>query len=314
MAELADSRSSRAAAYAGLTASIAFWGASFVATKLLLREWTPPVLVTVRFVIGTAVLALTLLVRGSLRLPRRDELAALALLGFLGITVHQWLQATGLQTAAASVSSWIVATTPIFVALLGWTILRERLTAARGLGIAVAAGGMAIVISRGDLSLLVSGASWLPGDGLILLSAVNWAVFTVLSKRLIALRPADDHRRDRPVLLMFYVLALGLLFSFPWLGVQGFGESTWPLTTQGWLSLMVLGVGCSGLAYIFWYTGLEAIDATQVGSFLYLEPIVTTLVAYPILGEPVSVSLVTGGAAILFGLWLVNRTWARRGE
>jgi drug/metabolite transporter (DMT)-like permease len=61
------------------------------------------------------------------------------------------------------------------------------------------------------------------------------------------------------------------------------------------------------LAYLFWYAALEVIDATQVGSFLYLEPVVTSLVAFPVLGEPISASLLGGGAAILLGLWAVNR-------
>jgi drug/metabolite transporter (DMT)-like permease len=298
---------SRTAAYAMLTGTIVFWGASFVATKLLLRELSPALLVTTRFAIGTGLLGVTLLGRKSFRGLRREEIAPAALLGFLGITLHQWLQATGLRTTAASVSSWIVATTPIFVAILGRLVLRERLGGLRLVGILIAAAGMAVIVSRGDVAGLIGGRAWLPGDGLILLSAVNWAVFTVFSKRLVDRRPADGPSRDRPVVLMFYVLAFGLLYCLPWLAVEGTAYSTWPLSSQGWWSLAILGVGCSGLSYLFWYAALEVIDATQVGAFLYLEPVVTSLVAFPVLGEPISGSLLAGGAAILLGLWAVNR-------
>ena len=299
---------SRSAAYAMLTGAVVFWGASFVATKLLLLELPPPLLVTARFAIGTGLLGATLVARGSLRGLTKKDVAPTALLGFLGITLHQWLQANGLQTTSASVSSWIVATTPIFVALLGWLILHEHLKGLRGLGILVAALGMTTVISRGDLGGLLRGRSWLPGDGLMLLSAVNWAVFTVLSKRLLDRGLPAGATRDRSIRLMFYVLAFGLLFCLPWLAMEGGQPIVWPLSPQGWWSLAVLGVACSGFSYLFWYAALEVVDATQVGAFLYLEPVVTSLVAFPVLGEPISTSLLIGGAGIVLGLWLVNRT------
>ena len=68
-----------------------------------------------------------------------------------------------------------------------------------------------------------------------------------------------------------------------------------------------LGVGCSGLAYLFWYDTLDRIDATQAGVFLYFGPLVTALLAWPMLGEAISGPMVAGGAAILVGVWMVNR-------
>ncbi|HET7012030.1 MAG TPA: DMT family transporter [Anaerolineales bacterium] len=301
---------SRAVAYAMLTGAVVFWGASFVATKVLLRELSPALLVTARFAIGTALLAVALVWRGSLRPLPRKELGAVILLGFLGITLHQWLQATALLTTEASISSWIVATTPIFVAILGWAVLHERLSLWRAAGILVAAVGMAVVVSRGGVRGFLAGGAWQVGDALILLSAVNWAVFTVLSKRLMDRREADHPPRDRPILLMFYVLAFGLILCLPWLAAEG-AKAEWPLSPESWWALAILGLACSGLAYLFWYAALDVIDATQVGAFLYLEPVVTSVVALPVLGEPISASLLIGGATIVAGLWLVNRGWPR---
>jgi drug/metabolite transporter (DMT)-like permease len=298
----------RLGAYAALTGSVTFWGGSFVAMKVVLPEMSPGVMVVTRFVIGCAVLALTLAWRGSLWLPGRRDLAATAVLGAIGVTLHQWLQATGLQTSAASVSSWIVAISPIFVVILGWALLRERVTGGRTLGILVAATGMLVIVSQGRLGAFLAGRAWIPGDGLILASAVNWAVFTVLSKYVIDRGDALPVRRDRSMVLMFYTLVFGLLFSLPWAAVQGGWGALGHLSTNAWVGMGFLGVACSGLAYIFWFAGLEAVDATQVGAFLYLEPVVTSLVAVPVLGEPITGPLLVGGAAILSGLWLVNRT------
>ena len=79
------------------------------------------------------------------------------------------------------------------------------------------------------------------------------------------------------------------------------------LTSNGWLGILFLGVACSGLAYIFWYDGLQAIPASQVGAFLYLEPLVAVVVAAVVLNEPILLVSLAGGLTILAGVWLVNR-------
>jgi drug/metabolite transporter (DMT)-like permease len=76
--------------------------------------------------------------------------------------------------------------------------------------------------------------------------------------------------------------------------------------------VLFLGIACSGLAYIGWYDALKAIPASQVGSFLYLEPLVTVIVAGVILGEPFLWASGVGGGLILSGVWMVNRVRSAR--
>jgi drug/metabolite transporter (DMT)-like permease len=69
-----------------------------------------------------------------------------------------------------------------------------------------------------------------------------------------------------------------------------------------------LGIFCSGLAYIAWYDALQAVPASQIGAFLYIEPLVAVLVAWGVLGESLMISSLIGGVVILFGVWLVQRS------
>ena len=197
----------------GLGLTVAFWGASFVALKVLLRELGPATITVVRFAVGLAVLAAVSAARRQLQAPRARDLPWLALLGFLGITLHQWLQATGLLSASASVTSWIVASIPVFVALLGWLVLREQLGGWRVAGILLAAAGVSLVVSNGDLRGLLAGTAGTPGDLLIAFSAVNWAIFTILSKRFM-----QSGTTLSPVTMMLYVMGFGWVFSLIWLG------------------------------------------------------------------------------------------------
>jgi len=79
------------------------------------------------------------------------------------------------------------------------------------------------------------------------------------------------------------------------------------LTTQGWAAVLYLAVASSGLAYIFWYDALQVLPTAHVGVFLYIEPLVTVVVAGILLAEPIYLAAMAGGAIILLGVWLVNR-------
>jgi drug/metabolite transporter (DMT)-like permease len=107
--------------------AVTVWGASFIATKIALQEISPVTVIWLRFGIGVVILGVIMLAREKVTLPSLRELAYFSLLGFLGITFHQWLQVTGLITSQATTTAWIITTIPIFIALLGWLILGEQL-------------------------------------------------------------------------------------------------------------------------------------------------------------------------------------------
>jgi drug/metabolite transporter (DMT)-like permease len=176
--------------------------------------------------------------------------------------------------------------------------LKERLGWIKNLGILLAFLGVLVVVSKGDFRSVSVGSFGAPGDFLILVSAVNWAVFSALSRRGLKSHPAS--------LMMFYVMLLGWLFtSFLFIGVGGFFEIG-NLTFNGWLGVIFLGVFCSGLAYIAWYDALKALSTAQTGVFLYIEPLVAVVVAFFVLGEAITLASLFGGVIILFGVWLVN--------
>ena len=280
--------------------AVIIWGGTFIATKIALREVSPVTIIWMRFGIGALILGMAVSVRRQFALPSKNDLAYFALLGFIGVTFHQWLQATGLQTARATTTAWIVATIPVFTALLGWLVLKEKMNLARVGGIAIAALGVLLIVSDGDLSALVSGETGAIGDLLILISAPNWAVYTILSRRELARHPAAR--------MMFYVMLFGWLFACAW--IFGFGPALKEiprLSASGWTSILALGTFGSGLAYIAWYDALQAIPASQLGVFINIEPLVTMMLAAPMLGEQITLISLLGGAIIIFGVWLVNR-------
>lgn len=281
------------------TFAVVVWGASFIATKLALREVSPVVVIWLRFGIGLIILGGFVIRRKELALPPRRELGYFAFLGFLGITFHQWLQVTGLVTAKATTTAWIITTIPIFIALLGRFMLKERLGWDRIAGIFIATIGVILVVTHGDLQSILMGQLGSFGDLLVLISAVNWAVFSVLSRKALKNHPATQ--------MMFFVMLFGWICTSVWFFTLNHVGEIANISMTGWISLLFLGIICSGFAYVFWYDALKALSASQVGSFLYIEPLVAVVVAALILQEPLFIAAFVGGALILAGVWLVNR-------
>jgi drug/metabolite transporter (DMT)-like permease len=281
--------------------TVVIWGGTFIATKIALQEVSPATVVWLRFAMGVIILGAAVLMRKQFAFPERNEWAYFALLGFIGVAFHQWLQSNGLKTAQATTTAWIVATTPVFIALLGWLVLKEKLSWLHICGILLAAFGVLLIVSKGDLHALFSGQVGTIGDLLVLISAPNWAVYTVLSRRELARHPAAR--------MMFYVMLSGWLFITIW--IFGFGPGLHEIShldIRGWTAVLGLGVFGSGLAYIAYYDALQVLPASQLGVFLNIEPLVTTLLAAPFLGEPITFIILIGGAIIILGIYMVNRS------
>lgn len=279
--------------------AVVVWGASFVATKIAVGQISPVSVVWLRFAMGIPILMLAVFMRGQFAFPKGGEWLYFALLGFLGIAFHQWLQSNGLITAQAATTAWIVATTPAFIAILGWLALKEKLTFIQNLGIALAMLGVLMVVGKGDFASLAVGQFGTPGDFLILISAVNWAVFSILSRR--GLR---EHPSTR---LTFWVMTIGWLMTSAAFVAQGRINELALLDSRGWWAMVYLGIFTTGLAYIAWFDALAQLPAAQTGAFLFLEPPSSMIVAAIVLNEAVTWASIFGGAVILFGIWLVNR-------
>lgn len=273
--------------------AVVFWGVSFVATKAALGEVSPITLVFSRFAIGS--LLLLAIVR---KLPPRDAWGPLALMGFIGVFFHQMLQSHALTMTSASTTGWLIGVTPIWSAILAAIVTRERFGWWKIVALTGGFAGVLLVVTRGDFSPRIFGLPSTKGDLLILLSTVNWAVYSVIGHATI--------RRLGPRRATTGAMLFGTLMIAPFFIARAGWRELPRLSVTGWSAVLFLGIGCSALGYLFWYGALEHLEVSRVASLLYAEPLVTFLAAMVLLGERVHAVVVAGGVLVLLSVLMAQ--------
>ena len=281
--------------------SISFWGVSFVSAKAVLGKLDPYSLLVLRFGIGALFLLLILLLnRYTLRISIR-YIPHLIVLGILGVFIHQVLQATALLTIDASSAGWLISFSPIFTVILSVLFLHEKMDVKKALGMVVAIAGVFLVTTTRsghsfEFALNI-------GFILMILSTLNWAVYSILLKRLQIPYPA--------LLVTFYMSLIGFMLTLPFI-IRNKGWESLPLLTQTeWTHLLFLAIFVSGIGYWYWGKALEVLDASRVSMFIYLEPLVTLIAAIFLLHEKFILISAIGGIIIIIGVAIVNGGLAR---
>lgn len=278
--------------------SISFWGVSFVSTKALLVKLDPYSIMVLRFGLGAFFLLIILLInRNKLRISIQ-YVPHLIVLGVLGVFVHQILQATALLSINASSAGWLISFSPIFTVILSVLFLHEKMNLPKTIGMIIAITGvMIITTSRVGHSFEFTMSI---GFLLMLLSTLNWAVYSVLLKKLRIPYPA--------LVVTFYMSLIGFLLTTPFIIRSRGWESISLLTPAEWAHLLFLAIFVSGIGYWYWGKALEVLDASKVSMFLYLEPIATLIAAIFLLQEKLILISALGGIIIIIGVIIVNES------
>ncbi len=276
-----------------LLSAVVIWGWTFVATKILIAELGPVEIFFLRLAIGLPFLAAVLLAkRVPLGFTRAD--ARPLLWGGAIFTLHFLIQISGLVTTTATNTGWIIAVSPLALAVLSFIFLSERLGRTGVAGIAVATTGIVLLVSRGKIADL----GWLAslGDWLVLASAHTWAVYTVVTRDLV--------RRRHPLAVTFAILSIATALTAMLFAATADFAAVRALSPRGLVALLYLAIPGLALGQWFWQEGVARLGAARAGLFLYLEPLATLTLAVPLLGEPFGPFIALGGGLVLAGVYL----------
>ncbi|MEE8168490.1 MAG: DMT family transporter [Candidatus Hydrothermarchaeales archaeon] len=283
-----------------LLAATLMWGASFVLIKVGLEEIPPVTLATLRFSFASLIF-LAAISRYKLRESigcLKEDFLILSGIGFTGIFLPNVLQNIGMQYTTASISSILMATGPIFVAVLAAIFLGESLGARKIIGIGIALFGAAMISTQGDIAAVRELSSHTFGNILLLLSAVSYGPSTILAK--IGVRDRD------PILVVSWSTILGSLLLIAFTPFYEPVDVVLRLSPHAWGIVIALAILPTAVAFLFWFEALKRMEASKVSFFIFFIPVFATIFAYFFLQEAVTGFVIANAALVLFGVYLAE--------
>lgn len=274
----------------GLLACI--WGSSFLWIELALRGLSPVQVVLGRLLAATAVLGPIVLVQRR-RLPRAPSMwGHLLLLALVANIIPFTLFGFGQQRITSGLAGVLNGTTPLFTLMFAVaTLPEERLTLARGAGLAIGFCGVVLIVGPWDANPLTSSV---PGQLACLGAAACYGVAFTYTRRFVS------HRGYPPIVLSAVQLGSAALLLGAAMPVVGRDEMALDVTVAG--SIVMLGALGTGAAYLLFHRLVAEAGATSASMVTYMVPVVAVLLGVAVLGEPLTWNTFAGAVVVIAGV------------
>ena len=226
----------------------------------------------------------------------KSDLFKLALCGLFGVAINQMLFFEGLNLTTPINAAVIMVTNPILVLIIGAFLAAEVITKRKMLGITLGATGAISLITYGGAVELNSNHLW--GNIMVLINAASYGVYLVLVKPLM--------QKYKPITVISWVFLFGFFLIFPF-GWGQFQAIEWSIMPTGILWKAAFVVVCTTfMAYLLNIYGLKSLNPSTVSTYIYLQPVLASMVA--IFTNSDSLSLIKVGAALVIfsGVYLVS--------
>ncbi len=289
--------------YIKLVLTAVLWGGTFIAGKIIAGNVGHFSAAFLRFAVASAFL--TCMLRksdGGLRIPDKKHLIPLVLLGMTGVFAYNGFFFSGLKRIDAGRAALIIACNPVFICLFSSLLFKEKLSPRKILGIVTSLSGAVTVITRGDFSEIL-GNSLGTGEFFIFCCVLSWVSYTLIGKTVM-----DSLT---PLAAVTWSSIIGTLFLLVPAVLEGVFRKMPTYAPSEWMSLFYLGFFGTVLGFRWYYEGVKAIGPVKAGLFINFVPVAAVLMAFFLLGEPLSSSLVVGGLLVSFGVFLTNAPSSR---
>jgi drug/metabolite transporter (DMT)-like permease len=267
----------------------ALWGASYMFIKVALDDVSPFVVVWVRLVLAALVLLPIAYRRGALA-ELRPHLSTILFLSIVQVAAPFLLITFGEKHIASALAGILVASAPIFTALLAFRIDREELATGWALvGIFVGILGVVLLFGvdlTGDSAALLGGL-------MVLLASLGYAIGPFEMKRKL--------KGVQPVGIAASTMTVAALLLTPVI------PFVWPTQTPGAdtiAALFVLGAGGTGVAFLIFYTLIAEVGPGRATVVAYIAPAFSVVYGVVLLDESFTAGTAAGLALILAGSWL----------
>jgi len=278
-------------AYGALAVTLVLWALSFPATKVAMQAFGASELALLRFAFSSIALLIYTRTR-ELPVPDLADMPRLAITGLCAVTIYQLGFNFGMRTVSSGPAAVLIDTIPLWAAVLGALLLRERMRAWGWAGLLLGfAGAVLIALGEGG-GHIASGA----GAALLLVAAIAFAAAAVVQKPLLSKYGALS-----VTTWSFLCGTMGLLWALPGLLPQVEHASRGAL-----VAVLFLALFPGALAYLLWNQALTRLPVALAASSLFLIPPLTFAAAWVWLGEAPGATSWAGALLALAGVALVQ--------
>lgn len=272
------------------------FGVNYSVSKVLVDTFPPLMWASIRgMVAAIAMIALSIWLGRSERLGRSFMVPALTL-SLLGVVINQGCFLVGLRYTTSANSAILNSSIPLITLLFLILKRQEHFTWRRTLGALLACLGVLILLRVEHFTL---SDKTMFGDTLTLINCISFSLYLALSKRFLA-----QHDPFWATGWLFFLGSIGLtVVSIPeWPSFR-----LPPMTGELWACIAYAIVAGTILVYFLNNWLLSHIDASRVASFIYLQPLVASVLGFAWLGEPLTVRTLFSGALIVCGVVLTSK-------
>ena len=218
------------------------------------------------------------------------------LCGLTGIAINQMFFIKGLTLTSAIHASLLILLTPILITIFAFVVLKERVTMANALGLALGIGGAVLLILSKEQS--ASATNYLLGDLLIVINAISYTVYFIIVKPLMSVYP--------PLHVVRWVFTFGFFMILPF-GWNEFFSIQWEnIKLTHYVSVGFVVIAGTFLAYYFNIYGIQHLGAGTTGAYIYTQPVFAALIATIFFHEKLTTAKLLAAVMIFLGVFLVS--------
>jgi len=203
----------------------------------------------------------------------------------------QW----GIQKSNASMSAIVFSSNPIYIAFLSSLVLKEKINAKKMIGLVIGLMGVGVTF----LTKQHMGEDFYIGILLVLMGAVLFAVYTVLTKKIVL--------EIGSLATNALSFILGCVTMLPWFIVGGVSPFDFSFGEVAW-QILYLSICVSGIGYYCYFKALSMVDTSLGSMIFFVKPILASLIAIAVLGEKLTFNLVIGIVLVLIGVHIVRQS------
>ena len=271
------------------------WGLLGVMSRVAMADGTPPLTVAFwRAVLAFALFTVHATITGAQPIRSADRPAAV-LLGVAGVAVLYFAYLNAIESGGVALSSILMYSAPIWVAIGGRIFFHERVNARAAAALTLTLAGVAIVaLSSGTGKVRLS-----PGAvGWGLLSGAMYALYFLVGRRLFS--------RNASARVMAWALGVGAVAMLPFVQFQALSRSAWG-------GVAFLAVVCTYAAYLAYAEGVKRLPSARAATVATLEPVIAVVAAYVVWGEQLSPLGLIGATIVIAGVLLTATGESRTG-